>query len=336
MNMQPIVSSLNRDSKVVVTGGSGFLGCRIVAHLLNLGCEVTTIDLTIDSMVGRPALSGPGHRVMEIDLRDREAVLSVFHEAKPSLVIHLAALHFIPVCIAEPYQALSTNVLGTQSVLDACGTLAEPPGLVFASTADVYLPQTEPHSEGSPVGPDNVYGLSKLTGEHLVEIAARHGACRPIIARLFNLYGSKETNPHVIPEIVSQLRRSDTVQLGNTSPKRDFVEVSDAAETLCDLATLAPSGTVVNVGTGQSYSVEDVVKIMSELLGRRIRIEVDNSRYRVSDRPNLQNDPTHLRSLIPEALSTSLAQGLRQLLADEGLIQQTFSSSRWSGGDQLT
>lgn len=306
---------------VVVSGGTGFLGSRVVRELLDRGCAVTSIDnSSTDHAVVDERLIHPAHKVASVDIRDREATVTALVEAQPSVVIHLAALHFIPRCVAEPATALEINVVGTQNLLDACRLLSRGPKFVLASTADVYLPSEEPHTEGSEIGPNNVYGLSKLAAEGIVRIAAQQGTCAPVICRLFNLYGAHETNPHVIPEIVSQLRLSDELHLGNTSPMRDFVYVDDAATAILRLCEVAPPGMTVNVGTGVSYSVVEVVGRISDLLGRSLAIVVDQARWRQSDRPHLRADPALLQSLVPGALSTPLSQGLEQLLRDERLL----------------
>lgn len=302
----------------LVTGGAGYLGTELVSRLLELGDEVVIVD---DLSTGTwPPPKGSKARFVHLDLRDRDATLAMMRDVQPLRIFHLAALHFIPACVADPSLTLAINVMGTQHLLDGCGELGTPPALVFTSTADVYAPQLEPHHESSPVAPDNVYGLSKYVGEQLLAQSARKGHCEPVVARLFNLYGPGETNPHVIPEIVSQLRSGNVLRLGNTSPRRDYVYVADAAAALIALSHATPAGTKWNVGTGKSYSVQEVIDTIGTLLGRVLTTERDPARYRESDRMNLQSDPTAIRSLDPTLLHTDLSEGLRSLLELEGFL----------------
>lgn len=304
---------------MVVTGGEGFLGAPLVARLVRAGCAVTSIDSLHNARARDP---GPAnkHELVTADVRDRDAVVAAIAHTAPDVVFHLAAMHFIPACVADPVGTLEINAIGTQHVLDACSRLATAPTVVLASTADVYAPSHDPLTESSPIGPNNVYGLSKLTAEGLVRIAGAQERCVPVICRLFNLFGANETNPHVIPEIVAQLRQGDELRLGNTAPRRDFVFVDDAADALVALAGAAPSGSVVNVGTGESHSVNDVVATIASLTGRELRVVTDPQRWRPSDRENLQNGSSHLRSIVPSALPTTLGDGLRALLVDEGVL----------------
>lgn len=306
-------------TRVVVTGGAGFLGNYVVARLLDRGVEVLCIDdLSGGTAVAHGLAQRSGFRHEPVDITDRQQVVGAFSSFKPQAVVHLAALHFIPACIANPSLALSTNVLGTQHVLDACGEHG-PTRVLFASTADTYTPSATPHDEEAPQRPDNVYGLSKLCGEQLVDFAARQDRVDPVVVRLFNLFGPGETNPHVIPEIVEQLKRGDVLRLGNTSPRRDYVFVDDAAQTIVELLFEAPGGTVVNVGTGSSYSVDEVIQRIREATGRDITVETDPSRFRPTDRPNLQANNQRLRSTLPGIGFRSLDEGLRVLLDHEGL-----------------
>lgn len=316
---EDLPTRLAAGTSVVVTGGEGFLGAPLVARLVRAGCVVTSIDSLQNARVRDASEAARDHELVATDVRDRDGVVAAIAHTAPRVVFHLAAQHFIPACVADPVGTLEINAIGTQHVLDACGRLATAPTVVLISTADVYAPSPRPLSESSPIGPNNVYGLSKLTAEGLVRIAGAEGRCTPVICRLFNLYGANETNPHVIPEIVAQLRRGDELTLGNTAPRRDFVYVDDAADALVALAGAAPSGTVVNVGTGESHSVNDVVTTIAALTGRELRVVTDPQRWRPSDRENLQSDSSLLRSIVPSALPTTLVDGLRALLADEGL-----------------
>ena len=105
------------------------------------------------------------------------------------------------------------NVHGTQCVLSAARA-AECPRFWFASTGDVYVPDDQPHAEDAPVGPYNVYGLSKLMAEQLVGLESRlRPDARFVVGRLFNLYGPRETNPHLLPEVLGQLRANPDAPL---------------------------------------------------------------------------------------------------------------------------
>jgi UDP-glucose 4-epimerase len=309
--------------RVLVTGAAGFVGIPVTKALVERGFEVVALD---NFCVGsrqplEEALDGRPGQIVEADLRDAEAVGEAVAEAAPWGVVHLAALHFIPYCVAHPAEAVAVNVSGTQHLLDAL-LAAEPRRLVFASTADVYGPSETPHAETHATGPINVYGATKLMGEQLLEYhRSRQPGLESVVARMFNVYGPGETNPHVMPAIFDQLRTSRVLSLGNLTPRRDYIFVADMAEALTGLLTEAPAETVVNVGTGRATSVEELLRSLEQLLGEELEIRTDPARVRASDRPRLQASTGRLRSILPGLEPVALEDGLRSTLEVLGLLE---------------
>lgn len=319
--MGPVTPSTDGRA-VLVTGGAGFVGVFVVGLLVERGYEVTVVDNFAVAPASRlDHLVEGGHvRVVEADLRDAVAVARALEEVRPWGIVHLAALHYIPYCAEHPAETLDVNVLGLQHVLDAASRW-EVERFVFASTGDVYRPAEQPHGEDDQTVPTSVYGASKLCGEWLVRLWREGGAPTvPVVARLFNVYGPGETNPHVMPHVCESLRRGDEIPLGNVEARRDYTFVTDVAEVLVALLVSDLADVTVNVGTGSSWSVADAVERMRALTGRDLRIRVDQARLRKTDRPNLQADPTRLRHLLPDLSPTPFETGLRRLLESEAIL----------------
>ena len=137
----------------------------------------------------------------------------------------------------------------------------------------MYQPSSEPHDElHSPIGPDDVYGLSKLQAERWVEHFAVRRGFSAVVARLSNVVGPGETNPHVVPEIVAQLKAGHrTIALGNLTSRRDYLDVSDAARGLATLTVaqggLAGETKVINLGSGGTHSVSEVLDLLRKVPG---------------------------------------------------------------------
>jgi UDP-glucose 4-epimerase len=303
---------------VVVTGGAGFVGRHLVARLLNIGIEVTVLDDFSTTSISRLAVfdGHPRLHVSKTDLRDAEATRLAIASIAPDGIVHLAARHFIPACIANPADALAVNVIGTQNLLDAC-SLIEGVNFVFTSTADVYSPDNEPHAESGALGSNNVYGASKLLGEQLIEFFASRHKVNVSIARLFNVYGPGETNPHLLPDILGCIERQTDISLGNTSTKRDYVYVGDVTAALDHLLHNPIGLTPVNVGTGQSWTALDLVQHLSIACNRTLNVTTDPAKVRPSDRPNLQADVARRDCVFPNMKWTTLTDGLSQTVASE-------------------
>jgi len=307
----------------VVTGAAGFLGSHVAEQLLARGTPVVAVD---NLSSGRGAhldahWSNPNFMLAEQDIRDAAALCDLFARRRPAAVVHLAALHFIPACTADPALTVSLNVHGTQCVLSAARA-AGVERIWFASTGDVYVPDDKAHHElKSSTGPFNIYGLSKLMGEQLVALESRiRPNARFVIGRLFNLYGPRETNPHILPEIFAQLRAHPDapLRLGSLWPKRDFVPIADAARAVIATLDAAPSRiTTVNIATGVAVSMQHVLDLIGELRNKPLNIETDLEKVRPVERGHLQADVTRLQEMIGWAPHADLRQGLAELLAME-------------------
>jgi UDP-glucose 4-epimerase len=300
---------------LLVTGGAGFVGSHVVARLLDAQPPARVVVLD-NLRNGRreflPASDRVAHR--HLDLTNAREVRELIADVRPAVVIHLAALHFIPYCNAHPEETMHVNVVGTQNLLEACR--AHPPSaLVAASTAAVYPIRDGANAEDDPAEPSDIYGLSKWTNEQQVRLFSGQVPTRCAMARLFNVIGPHETNPHVLPEIVEQVLRGETrLSLGNVKPKRDYVYVTDVAEALAALAERnTHSYRVYNVGTGQEHSVEEMVAELARVSGRPLEIGVDAARVRASDRMHLLCDLSRIAGEIGWRPRYTMSTGLAAL-----------------------
>jgi len=306
-----------------VTGAARYLGSYVVEQLLARGTPVLAAD---DLSTGRaehltPHADNPNFTLARQDIRDAGALATLFQTHRPAAVVHLAALHFIPACNADPAATVSVNVHGTQCVLSAARA-AGVERFWLASTGDVYVPDDRPHHETrSAVGPFNIYGLSKLMCEQLVAVESRlRPEARFVVGRLFNLIGPRETNPHILPEILGQLRANPTapLRLGSLWPKRDLVPVADAARAVIATLDAAATGVAtVNVATGVAVSMQEVLDLIGELRGAPLAIETDPAKVRPVERGHLQADVTALRELIGWTPPADLRRTLAVLLEVE-------------------
>ncbi len=298
--------------RILVTGGAGFIGSHLVERLHAGGHSVYVLD---DLSRGRRAWLPEAVGLDVADVRDRDAVRAVVVRIRPRTVVHLAAMHFIPAVDGAPELARDVNVEGTRAVLDALAA-APPARLLFASTAAVYPDRSGPIPETCPPAPLDVYGETKLEGERLVEGFGAETGTEVVVARIFNVVGRRETNAHVVPELVEQVRRAAApVRLGNLTPRRDYTDVRDVAAALAALLALAPPPARVNVGSGRGVSVGELVAACGRAAGRPIEVEVEPTRLRTHDRQELVADSGLLHSLTGWEPRWSLEETLGDLLA---------------------
>ncbi|MEO6810742.1 MAG: NAD(P)-dependent oxidoreductase [Isosphaeraceae bacterium] len=309
----------------LVTGAAGFLGSHVVEQLLGRRIPVVALDSLHWGNLGylSPFVDHPLFTLVVADIREAKALRGVFESFRPANVVHLAALHYIPAAVADPPLAVGINVLGTQAVLSA-STASGVERFWFASTGDVYAPADEAHHEDDRKEPFNIYGLSKFQGEQLVALAAQsQPAMRFVVGRLFNLYGARETNPHILPEILKQLRDrpGEPLRLGSLWPRRDLVPVTEAARAIIETTLQAPEGvTTLNIATGEARSMQEVIDLIGDLRGQPVPVETDPERVRPVERAHLQADVSRLKALIGWTPHADLRRGLADLLTEEGLL----------------
>jgi UDP-glucose 4-epimerase len=297
---------------VLVTGGAGFVGSHLIDRLCAAGDRVSVLD---DLSRGRREWLHANADLHEADIRDAEAVRRVVAEVVPDVVIHLAAMHFIPAVDGAPELARDVNVNGTRTLLAALAE-QEPTLVLFASTAAVYPDRRGAIEETCPAAPIDLYGETKLAGEQLVQQFAAQAGTRCLVARIFNVIGPRETNPHVVPELVGQLRGgARAVRLGDLTPMRDYTDVRDVGAALHALVDLSDdeAGTF-NVGSGRACSVADLVEECERVLGHSIGVETEQARLRKRDRAELVADPRRLRTATGWTPHHSLRSTLTDLL----------------------
>lgn len=297
----------------LVTGGAGFIGRHVVKALLDRGEDVTILD---DGSAGLP-LPATGGRltVIQGDIRNADAVARAMPQG--ALILHLAALHHIPTCTADPGRTLAINVLGTQILLDAASK-AGARRLVLASSGAVYSWQEVAVSEEAPLAPTDIYGISKRTNEEQARLWSQQSGASLRIARIFNAIGPNDPHGHLIPDILNRLEQSgEVLALGALTPRRDYLHVEDVA---AGLLALADDPGVMSVDTynlcsGKALSVEGLARRLMELAGRSLRIESRTTLLRPADRPLLLGDPTKTAAQLGWRPQRSLEDALRAIIA---------------------
>ncbi|WP_304807335.1 NAD(P)-dependent oxidoreductase [Falsiroseomonas sp.] len=301
--------------RILITGGNGYVG-RYLTDLLRPHGSLCIADVLRYGKWRFPQNDRERLRLEQIDIRDPAQVEAMMASFQPDVIVHLAALHYIPECEADPALAVSTNIQGTLNLLLSC-----PEGcrFVFASSGAVYKPDEQPHHETtSELGPSDIYGLSKLHGEHYVSAIAAKRRLKAVIVRLFNVIGPGETNPHLLPELIAQLKAGrNVIELGNLSPRRDYISVRDAAAGFCAVALhsemTAGTTRTVNLGTSRTYSVAEVVEKLRRISGINFEIRQTADRTRQVDRPILAADNRSIEEIYGWRVRQSIDETLTEL-----------------------
>jgi nucleoside-diphosphate-sugar epimerase len=259
----------------LVTGGAGFIGSHIVEALMEKGERVRVLD---NFSAGKMEnLSRAIHQIELVkgDVRD----LKLCHEAveNAEYVIHLAALHEVPLSVEQPLETHEINVTGILNLLVSARD-AGVRRFAFASSSAVYgdhpaLPRSE---EMIPSPTSSPYAASKLMGEHYCKLFSHLYGLETVCLRFFNIYGPRQDSASdyagVIPKFISALlSHTPPAIYGDGEQTRDFTYIAD-----CVMATLAAchtsglSGISLNIGAGKQTSVNRLCKLLQEILNQRI------------------------------------------------------------------
>jgi UDP-glucose 4-epimerase len=302
-------------SRILVTGGAGFVGRPLVRRLA-ADHDVLVLDALHHGADRFTASDRACFELVEGDICAPATVARAVSGFAPEIILHLAAVHFIPDCERDPAKAVTTNLVGTVNLLAAA-----PAGcrFVLASSGAVYRPDERPHhEETSALEPADIYGLTKLQAEHYLAHFAQARGFAGIAVRLFNVVGPGETNPHLLPEIIGQLRAGRRrIRLGNVWPKRDYIHVEDAAAGFAALALggAVPAGSFlpVNLGSAHAHSVAEILARLGAICGLECEIVPDAARMRAVDRPFLAADIGRIGREFGWQPARSLDDALRDL-----------------------
>lgn len=302
--------------KVLITGASGFIGSHTLESALDRGYSVRVfLRYNSTGYVGNLRFLGKKLKEIEIfwgDIRDYTSVLRAVKGV--DYVIHLAAQISVPYSFQNPIDFAMNNVVGTTNILKAsveCGISK----FVYTSTSEIFGGSDEPLNEDSLRVPKSPYSASKVGADAMVKSFFYTYDLNTLILRPFNTFGPRQSIRALIPWIIYQGLRSEKVKLGNLEPKRDFTYVKDTVEgILLALEKETEGGDEINLGTGRSFSVMEVVEVVSKVLGKNLKVEVEEKlkRPKKAEVFNLIADNSKAKRILGWEPKWSFEEGVRE------------------------
>ena len=269
-------------TKVLVTGGAGYIGAHVANELINEGYSVRIYDDFSNGLHRR--VDGKFRDIVEGDIQDREKLIQAMQGV--DAVIHLAAKKAVEESVKNPLKYYENNVGGTLNLLAAMSVKGVKQ-LVFSSSAAVYSPNDKDAVEESdPTVPLSPYGATKLLSEELISTVGGAEQISHISLRYFNVVGSAipefgdNSKDNLVPKVFLALKNGKRPEIYGTdypTPDgtciRDYIHVHDLAK--AHVAALKKTETgfvssVYNVGSGKGYSVREMMDQLSATIGRDI------------------------------------------------------------------
>jgi UDP-glucose 4-epimerase len=306
--------------RCLVTGGAGFIGSNLVDALLARGDEVTVVDdLSTGRRVNLESALAAGAELVELDIRDGEALSRLAAEKRPEKAFHLAAQIDVRKSLTDPFFDAAVNVGGTANLLDAargcdCGRV------VFVSTGGAIYGEGEgqqlPLAEDSPIAPLSAYGQSKFAAEGYLALYERLYGLSGVALRLGNVYGPRQDplgEAGVIAIFCGALREgSRPTVFGDGTQTRDYIYVGDVVAAALAAAESEVNG-AINLGTGRETSVLELVEALRTLGGRE-DFEAEFAPARAGEVQRIAIDPGRAEQELGWRAETGLEEGLRATL----------------------
>jgi UDP-glucose 4-epimerase len=307
-------------TRVLVTGGGGFIGSNLVRALIERGDEVRVLDNF--STGNRANLEGVDVEVIEGELRSYERVHNAVRGTE--VVFHLGALGSVPRSVQDPLTSSAVNVEGTLNVLLA----ARDEGVrrvVYSSSSSVYGPRRElPVTEDMPPDPISPYGVAKLAAErYCVSFSRVYESFESVVVRYFNVFGPRQSPfsqyAAVIPLFVTAIDTGEPIVIyGDGEQRRDFTYVANVVDGTIKAAEAAgANGRIFNVAASAPVTVNTVATAIGDVLGKPV--EKTFAPPRVGDIRDSWADVTAAREVLGWVPAVGLEDGLRETV--EALVR---------------
>ncbi len=309
--------------KILLTGANGFVGQTLSKLIDRQRYAVTNVISPDSSFLSTVDVD----QVVTLDMRNEQDVMTVIQTIQPDVVIHLAALSHVPTSFSQPVLTWQTNVLGTVNMLEALHKYAPQAFLLFVSSSEVYgeaFKSNQPLAEDSACQPMNPYAASKRAAELACQQYFKQGL-QGVIARPFNHIGPGQSEAFVTAAFAKQIAaiehglQAPTLQVGNLSASRDFLDVRDVCAAylaLIELRNTPLEQRIFNIASGVACSIQDVLDTLQSLSSISIHIALDPQRLRPSDIPFAVGNSQRLRAITDWQPQHTLATALQSLLDD--------------------
>jgi UDP-glucuronate 4-epimerase len=306
---------------VLVTGGAGFIGSHLAENLLAAGHEVGILDDFNDfydpaiKQANIAALAKDA-RVHPVDLRDDEAVQTVFRQRKFDVVAHLAARAGVRPSIAQPRLYYDTNVNGTLHLLEAARATGVE-RFIFASSSSVYgicknVPFSEEQHFTQTISP---YAATKIAGEFLCSTFSHLYKIRVVVLRYFTVYGPRQRPDLAIHQFTRKIYAGRPIdQFGDGTTRRDYTYVEDIIQgTMAALEYNGAFFEIFNLGESQTVQLKDLIAAIEDALGRKAKI--NRLPEQPGDVPLTCADISKAKKLLGYNPTTPLEKGLPRFIA---------------------
>jgi GDP-4-dehydro-6-deoxy-D-mannose reductase len=290
--------------KILITGGTGFIGSHLAEFLVKKGFKDVYVEYWSEEGIENIEHLKDKIRLLKFDIRDGEQVRKVLSKIKPDVIFHLAAQSFVTVSWKEPKMTFETNIIGTFNLFDSVIKERINPVIIIAcSSAEYGMTNKDeiPINEKKEFRPISPYAVSKISQDMLSLQYYQSHNLKIVRTRIFNT-----TGPRKVYDACSDFAKgiaeieygvSDYLKVGNLEAIRDFTDVRDVVKALWILYEKGEPGEVYNICSGKGTKIGDVVEILRKMAKTEIKVKGDKDKFRIIDDPLYIGDNNKISSL---------------------------------------
>lgn len=317
--------------RALIIGAAGFVGGYLIDYLKwKCGMEVAATKLSHEKIElsykeDVPSVQTQKHEVQvyDLDIMDKNAIVSLLFEFRPDYIFHLAAQSSVGLAWKNPGLTIDVNIKGSVNVMDAIRELYYKPRVLLIGSGEEYghIKEGEtPIGEENMLRPGNIYAATKVCQNMIGNIYARAYDMKVVMVRAFNHIGPTQASMFVVADFCKQVAeiekgiREPVIYVGNLTVRRDFTDVRDVVRAYALLAEQGIAGETYNIGSGHAIAIRDILDKVIALSGCDIAVEVDANKLRPVDVSIIEADISKVKTLTGWMPEISLEQTMRETL----------------------
>ena len=304
--------------KAMIIGAAGFVGNYLMEYLW----KECNMEVYVTKLL-REEISNNNVKEYNLDILDKEAIVSLLFEIRPDYIFHLAAQSSVGLAWKNPCLTIDVNIKGSVNVMDAVRELYYKPRVILIGSGEEYGHINEgesPIKEENMIRPGNIYAATKVCQNMIGNIYAQAYDMELMMVRAFNHIGPTQAPIFVVADFCKQVAeiekgiREPVMYVGNLEAQRDFTDVRDVVRAYAMLIEKGKSGETYNVGSGHAVSIREILELIISLSHQNIKVEIDPNKLRPVDVPIIEADTTKLRKLTGWEPEITLEQTIKETL----------------------
>lgn len=301
-----------KGTKIVITGGNGFVGSHLTRRIVREGARICVIAKP-GTGVSRIKDLLPEIEIREIDIENSKDIFRLMRRKKPDKVFHLAA-YGVDQSVADVERIVQTNVVGTLNVVQSLKGLRIERFINFGTCFE-YGDNSKPVKEDAVINPVNFYSASKSAAWLFLNLYSRLEKFPVVTVRPFSIYGPSDREDKLIPSTIIKTMKNEELLFTGGKQKRDYIYVDDIVEGCLKAAVAKKAiGETINLGTGKVHSIKEIVTLCLRLMGSPIKPKFGAYDYRPNEIFSLRADIKKAEEILGWRYAIELEEGLRRMI----------------------